>query len=392
MNTSVLEGLRAQRESLIGEIEALTSVEDFDPADTTFVAARSKADALDGKIRALVEFAASRDAANAVDAMQVRSQRTAETQTREAKDGLTPGAIFTRSRAYEDYKSSPRGTSGHVEVELDQFLQTRAPVLTSTFAGILEGERIAGSYAGSMQTPLLSIIDRIPVSSNSIEWVFYPAAATGGAVVAEGAAKPEAAVAPVLKTVSLEVVASHLTVSRQVAEDGGALMAYIDGAMRRNLVELMEARAAAVLVADTDIVEVLNEVSAGNNDTLLKGIRRAIGAVQTAGFNPQIALLNPSDYAGLDIDVLGKTLNGPVVGSQFWGVAPKASSAVPAGTAWVGDFSTAMAFLARTEVSMYSTDSHASNFTSNLITQLCEARGKAIVHNPRAVVKVEGTV
>jgi hypothetical protein len=65
--------------------------------------------------------------------------------------------------------------------------------------------------------------------------------------------------------------------------------------------------------------------------------------------------------------------------------------AVASGTAYVGDFTTGMAWLARNDVVMYETDSHASNFISNLITLLAETRGKAVIHRAEALTKVVGT-
>ena len=379
----VLDDLREERAGLINDIEALTGTKDFDPKDTHYVEARSKAEALDSKIKSIVEWQSSRDSANQIDALAVRHNKNVEQRSIEA--ALSPGEIFTRSAAFTEYRG--HGTSSIINVPLEQMIQQRAPLLTTTFAGAIPPERIEPSAPPAQQTPLLSVIDRIPVTSNSVEWVFYPAAAPLAGVVAEGAAKPEAAVAPVLKTVTLETIAHWLNVSRQFNEDAGALRQYIDGALRRGVRDKMEAQAAAVLVADATIPVVTNTTG-----TLLGGIRKAIGVVQAAGYRPQYVLLNPMDYAALDIDLLGRTLNGPNTYTQFWGVAPVPVGALASGTAYVGDWTTAMAWLARTDVAMYQTDSHASNFISNLITLLAEARGKAIVHRPEAAAKVAGTV
>ena len=384
--SSTLEDLRGKREELVGEIEALTGAENFDPKDETFVQARAKAEALDDKIKSLVEWHTSRDAANAIDAIEVRGKKTAEVAIKEAKEGLSPGQIFTRSRAYEDYKSSPRGTSGRVSVDLESLIQTRAPILTTTFAGIIPPDRIAPSAPPAQQTPLLGVIDRIPVTSNSVEWVTYPAAGAPAAVTAEGAAKTETTIAPLLVTVTLETIASWLTVSRQFNEDAGALRAYIDAAMRRGIIDKMEAQAAAVLTGAT------LPITTNTTGTLLAGIRRGIATVQAAGYDPQIAVLNPSDYASIDLAVMGGTLRGPVVNGSFFGIRPVPVGAVPSGTAYVGDFQTGMAWLARNDVVMYETDSHASNFVSNLITLLAETRGKAVIHRAEALTKVTGTV
>ena len=377
----LLQQLRSKRDELITQIDGLTSADDFDPADKDFTEARSQAEALDSKIKAITELQASRAAANEVDALAIRATKQVEQRKASEVDGLTPGQIFTRSKAYADYREAPRGTSGHVMVPTDMFMQ-RAPILTTTFPGVLQSERIAEAAPPRQQNPLLAVMNRIPVMSNSVEWVFYPAAAPLAGNVPEGQAKPEAVVAPELRTVSLQIVAHHLTVSRSVSEDGTAMMAYIDAALRRGVTDKVEANAAAAIVADTEIPVT------DNDGTLLEGIRRAIANVQDAGYVPTNVLLNPQDYAELDIEVLGKTLLGPQIGSQFWGVSPVPVGAIPQGTAYVGDVSTALVLLTRSEVSLYQTDSHASNFTSNLITLLAEVRAQSIVHRPEAITKV----
>jgi hypothetical protein len=59
-----------------------------------------------------------------------------------------------------------------------------------------------------------------------------------------------------------------------------------------------------------------------------------------------------------------------------------------------------MAWLQRQDVTVYTTDSDisgagataASDFRTNILTTLAEARGKAIVPRPEALTKVAGTV
>ena len=60
----LLQQLRSKRDELITQIDGLTSADDFDPSDKDFVEARSQAEALDSKIKAITELQASRAAAN----------------------------------------------------------------------------------------------------------------------------------------------------------------------------------------------------------------------------------------------------------------------------------------------------------------------------------------
>lgn len=304
------------------------------------------------------------------------------------------GDLWTKSEQYADYGQRLRGNSEVLKVPFDS-LEQRAIILTSTVAGGIQKQRIAPSSAPTAATPLSDLVGTVPVTSNAVEWVFFPAAAPLGTVTAEGAQKTEAALTISVQTVTLDTIASWAKYTRQFAADGPALAAFIDEALSRGINDKIEALIAAELTSNVTI-----PVTTNTSGTLLQGIRRAIGTVQAAGFGPQAVVLNPQDYASLDLDVLVRTLNGPQINANFWGVTPVAVGAVPSGTAFVGDFSTGMKWLQRQDVTVYTTDSDisgagataASDFRANVLTTLAEGRGKAIVHRPEALAKVTGTV
>jgi HK97 family phage major capsid protein len=248
--------------------------------------------------------------------------------------------------------------------------------------------QIADAKPGMTLTPLLDIVPRVPVASGSVEWIFYPNTGPTAGKVTEGSAKPEAAVAPEVKTVSLDILAHWIQYTRSVFEDAPALMSYINMELRDGVLRKIEAEAVAALVADTDVPS--TEYAAGG--TLMEGIRLGIATVQQAGFYPNAVLLNPADYADLDLSLLGQTVvntgTGPQIGQTYWGVRPIPSAGVTAGTAYLGDFSTGMANLMRSDVSVYTTDSHASTFTSNVLTTLAEVRAATVVHRPEALTVI----
>lgn len=385
MATNLLDKYRTDRRELESQIEALMNADDFDPAAKDFVEARGSAEALDSKIKSIVEWQARQAAANEIDSLAITTQAD---KAKKSDDNpvLSIGEAWTRSKAYDDFKMLPRGTSGRVSMPFDA-VEKRAPILTSTFAGLIQPDRIAPSTAPAAQTPLLDLISTIRVTSGAVEWVHYPAAAPLGTVTAEGAGKTEAAIAPILKTVTLDTIASWAQYSRQFGEDAPGLVAFLNAALARGILDKREALAAATLIADANIPVVTN-----TGGTLMEGIRVAIAQVQTAGYSPQAVVINPADYAALDIDVFTSTMRGPSVNPSFWGVTPVPVGAVASGTAFVGDFTSGMVELVRSEVQVFTTDSHASTFISNVLTTLVEARAKTIVQRPEALAKVTGTV
>lgn len=387
MSTDLLAKYRNERATLEGNIEALMARDDFDPSAKDFTEARGMADALDSKIKSIIEWNGRKAAANELDAISVRHKKDNEQKQTREEAALTIGEAWVRSKQYNDYKDVAKGHSGILNLPFDA-IQTRAPLLTDTFPGIVPPTRIRPSEAPASQTPLLDLVNTIQVATGSVEWVYYPAAgATGADVVPEGAPKPEGAIAVELRTITLDTIAVWVQYSRQFGEDSSALVGFLNAALRRGILDKREAAVAAALLGDASI-----PVTPNTGGTLLEGVRRAIASVQDAGFVPQAVALNPQDYAWFDIEVMQGTLRGPVVNGSFWGAGVVPVGAIPSGTAYVGDFSAGMAELVRSEIQTYTTDSHASTFTSNILTTLLECRTKPIVHRAEALTKVSGTV
>jgi HK97 family phage major capsid protein len=376
---SILTTLREKRSILETEIEALFSAEDFNPADETFVRAKADAEAIDAKIKAIVEHEDRKNAANAIDAISVRSAR-ATTLEREAAPASI-GEAWTRSKAYEDYARAPRGTSGTLSLDSDTLF--RAPLTNTSFDAVYPYTKIADAVDRPQIMPLLDLVPRITVSTGSVEWVVYPVASKA-AVVAEGTLKPEMTGVPTLETVTLDVIAHRVEYSRQVQEDRSALMSYLNASLRSGVMRKVEDEIAAEINGAT--------FAATTADALIKGIRRGIANVQTAGYQPNAVLLNPGDYADLDIDLLAQTVvntgTGPQIGRGYWGIRPVPSPLVASGTAYLGDFNTGVVLLAKSDVQVYTTDSHADYFAKNLLVTLAEVRAKAVVHQPNAITKI----
>ena len=147
--------------------------------------------------------------------------------------------------------------------------------------------------------------------------------------------------------------------------------------LTREIRRVAEAQAAAALVSAT--------LPTASGTSLLEAIRNAIGDVQAEGYEPNAVLLNPADWAAMDIEVYTDTLNGPMIGQRFWGLTPIPHIAQTAGTATVGDFSNGVERYTRTGVNLYITDSHASTFIANVFTLLAESRELTVVTRPAAL-------
>jgi len=289
------------------------------------------------------------------------------------------GDALTTSDAFRNYDG--HGISGRVEV--GSVLEARAPIDT-TFVDTPPS--IFAATPWKMTTPLLDSVGRETVSSGNVEWVIWPGSYPLAQVVAEGALKPEANFAPTVKSGALDTIAHDKGITRQALEDIPRIQQIVESALRGGVLAKLEALTADALTADATIPVV------DGGDDLLAGIRVALGNVQAAGYaSANAILLNPADFASLDIAVMGATVAGPQLQNSFWGLRAIAVGAIPPGTAYVGDFKTGVTLFERGSTSLYMTDSHADYFLRNILIILAETRALAVVTEPNAIQKVTTT-
>lgn len=384
MSSPILEKLRGERDQVRTAAVAIAEGDNFDPADENFVELETRAKTLDTRIEKLANLLNEQAAADALDGRLAKAAKSREEQQNRAAQqpqtrGGSWGARFIKSEVFTEYRG--RGQSHRLEIDED--MQTRAlPTGISDLvaAGLDLSKFRVDTTAPTPPTPLLNAISTVSVSTNAIEYVAWAVKAGGPGVVAEKAPKPSIEYGPTVTPDTLDMIAVYTQLTRQMLEDAPAVQSLIDTDLRRQILIKEEAEAAAALAA-----AVLPTASGAN---LLAAIRQGIAAVQTAGYQPNGVLLNPGDYADLDIDVMGATVNGPVVGQRFWGLTPIPSAGQAAGTAVVGDYAAGVNHFIRSQVSVYITDSHAETFLSNVFTLLAERRSKTAVVRPQALVEV----
>lgn len=383
MSNAVLDKYREERDQARAAALAIAEGDDFNPDDQTFVDLQTRAEALDARAGALATLMEKQAAADAFDGRV--SKTTRQQQTPDALAG--PGELFTRSDAYTGYAF--RGTSGRFYVDADAINTRALPT------GIVD--LIAAGWKGTptrvdtsppvAPTPLLDSMSTVNVSGNAIEFVAWTKVAGGAAKVAEKAAKPSIEFGPTVTSTTLDTIAAYTQLTRQLIEDEPAARSAIDNLMRQDVVRAEEAEAAAVLAAAAATIP-----DANSADSLTAAIRVAMATVQAAGFNPTAVLLNPADWAAMDVAVMGSTLGGPTVRQNYWGLTLIPSTAQAAGTAVVGDFRAALTHYIRSQVALYITDSHADTFLSNVFTLLAERRAKTVLVRPQALCEATGPV
>jgi hypothetical protein len=123
--------------------------------------------------------------------------------------------------------------------------------------------------------------------------------------------------------------------------------------------------------------------------SFLGAIRQAIAEVQVNGFpNANTVLLNPMDWALLDVSVMESAQTAPVGTNAFWGLRPVPVPDIPAGTAYVGDTQNAITVFEQGSAQSFMSDSHDDNFVRNVIVILAETMALPLVTQAPALAKV----
>jgi HK97 family phage major capsid protein len=380
--SNYFETLMEERDTLSAAIEqTVTSAQDNgglgDDDKTKIKGMQTRVADIDSELTILATEQDSLRKANEFAAKFLRAPKPPANEYR-APESTSLGTAFTGSAEFRDYGTNPRGKSNYFEFTDpgtpggDGNSETRAPAMTGGFPGSIKPSSISVPEP-TEQFPLFGLVGMEQVSTGSFEYV-RTVFDDNAAVVPEGGVKPESTITEQVTPGALDTIAHWTQVTRQALEDSARIRSVIDGKLTEGV-----QRKIHNLIADDLNATALPGVTAAD---LLSAIRVGIATVQEAGWTPNALLLNPQDWAALDISVMSGTLNGPSRNQSFWGLTPVAYSGQTAGTAIVGDFKTGETLFYRAGVGVYATDSHADTFTSNVFTILAERRAKAACLNP----------
>lgn len=279
---------------------------------------------------------------------------------------------------------------------------TLVPLLTEYDRTIIRGVR-----------PRLTIADLLgagTIGGNAIAYFVEGALEGAFTTVAETGAKPQLHIAdPTTVTDTLKKIAGFVKFSDEMIEDLDFLVSEINTRLLYELARFEEAQLLSGNGTGTNLMGLLNrsgiqtEVrgSTAAGDSAQDTLFRAITKVQTgSGLDADGIVMNPLDYQALR---LSKDANGQYFGGGFftgpygnggimeyppvWGLRTVVTPAIAQGTALVGAFGQAATVYRKGGVRVESTNSHANDFTSNLVTVRAEERVALAVRRPSGLVK-----
>jgi hypothetical protein len=245
--------------------------------------------------------------------------------------------------------------------------------------------------AATYPTPVIDSATNVQVSGSAYRYVTLPPIATP-AVVAENAAKAGVEFTSTEVSGTLTKWAYILDVTQETLEDEPQAQTILSQWLVAGVQRAIENAAAAAVTAGSGYLTVATP-AAGN---AAQAIRLSIATLQAQGLTANAALINPTDWANLDLYMFSAagTNSQAVAQSNPWGVKLIAVNAVSAGTVYVGDLKAGLLHIQRSSVGVDITDSGMSvettprdRFTNNLYGLRAEARAKTVVQQPKAIVK-----
>ena len=330
----------------------------------------------------------------------------ADRDTGEVTDTRSLGERFTSDEFRTWASGGARGQSPAMDVDLDFRAVTNVTTGATSGGAFVTNDRLGrvGNDFLDRRTFLLDLLPSINVTTGSVEIVQdkSPLAdlANAATEVAEGGAKPQAGPTLAVVTEPIQTVAAWANITRQAAADAPQVQGYLDGRLRYSVKRRADGQVINGDGTSPNISGLLDRTGINAYDATAAGaeatylsIRKAITLMEQDETVPEIIVLNPADAEKFDLSNDTATglhaipnVAGPGA-TTAWGLTQVRSTAIASGTALLID-PMAVAVLDRQQVTAYMTDSHASNFVSNILTLLLEARLGLAVFEPAGVCSV----
>lgn len=214
-------------------------------------------------------------------------------------------------------------------------------------------------------------------TNNAAPWPEPTSAATA-------TAKPESSMATTGGDTPVVTIPTWMSATRNAMANADDLASMIEDELKRFVLD----RLAVEVIAGNGGASVIGIVNTPGltqqafATSVLSTLRAALATAQTHG-TPNAYLLNPADAAAADNAVLAA---GAMPSGSLFGLPVVAHPAVPASTAFVGDFTVAKLWM-REDAVVYISDSHADWFIKNLTVLLAEVRAAFRVRRPPAIVR-----
>lgn len=331
------------------------------------------------------------------DRLQEVEQKMARRGAANDTGAKSLGEQFTESAAFKGMAEAGRGTAS---------LRVKAVAsITSSLAGTggagagISPDRLQGIIASPNRPfTIRDLIMPGSTASSSIEYVQESGFQNNAAPQAgEGAAKAQSDLSLELITTTVKTLAHWFKASKQVLSDIPLLQSYINGRAIYGLKYVEESQILAGDGTGQNLLGLIPQATAFNEtlrkagDTKIDVLRRAILQVRIAEYRASAIVLNPVDWADMELakDSTGQYLwvNVQSGGTpQMWRLPVVDTNAMPEGEFMVGAFNIAAQVFDREDANVQVSTEDGNNFTTNMVTIRAEERLGLAVYRPQSFV------
>lgn len=235
-------------------------------------------------------------------------------------------------------------------------------------------------------------------SSNSIQYPRQTLRTNAAATVAEGAQKPESALAFELVNAPVQTIAHTMPASKQVLDDAPMLRSLIDSELLYMLDDVEELQLLMGSGSGTNLQGVYTVATAYAapftipNPTMIDVLLLAITQVQVAGYDPDGIVLNPLDWARIltmkdgEERYLANGPFGPEQIARLW-TLPVAPTTAMTQDKFLITTRTGAQIFDREDAAVEISTEHADFFTHNMIMLRAEERLGLATYRPASFTK-----
>lgn len=311
------------------------------------------------------------------------------------------GERFVTSAGYKAFKNDMGNRRAGFRLEL-----AAAPETTQASNSVSRTTFAPPTELGLVTDPrkvlnIESLFGHINVSGSAYQYVKYgyttTETATGPAVTAEGAAKPEANYTGTIVSGAVKTVAAWTKVTEQMMQDDANLVSFINDDLRYQLNKVIDQQIVTGngsgqltgLNQSGNYYDYITGAGLVSGDTVIDLILKVKANMEAANINNISLLLNPMDW----VKVLGaKNANKDylipgildVPAQRIWGIPVILSGSVTQGKFHMGNFFEGGKVIERTGLAV-EIDREGDDFTKNLMTIRAERRLDFAVVQPKAL-------
>lgn len=309
------------------------------------------------------------------------------------------GEMLTDSDDFKALSSKGRGTA-----RLNVKAVTNITSSTAGTGGVgaaVEPTRVPGIIHGPDRPfTIRDLIMPGRTGSNAVEFVQESGFQNMAAPTAEGGSKPQSDLSLELITTTVKTIAHWFRASKQVLADIPLLQSYINGRAIYGLKYVEENQILAGDGTGQNLLGIIPQATdfddskRKSGDTPIDTLRRAILQVRVAEYRATGIVLNPADWAELELqkDSTGQYIwvniqEGNV--QRMWRLPVIDTNSMAEGEFLVGAFDMGAQVFDREDAGVEVSTEDADNFTKNMVTIRAEERLALAVYRPESFVHGE---